>query len=84
MNVAMRQTGIFPTLLLQMCTIGEESGALDSMLEKAAVHYEAAVDDAVDNLTTLLEPMIMSVLGVLVGGLMIAMYMPIFKLGSVI
>ena len=84
MNVAMRQTGVFPTLLLQMTSIGEESGALDSMLEKAALHYEAAVDDAVDNLTALLEPMIMSVLGVLVGGLMIAMYMPIFMLGSVV
>lgn len=84
MNVAMRQTGVFPTLLLQMTSIGEESGALDSMLEKAALHYEAAVDDAVDNLTALLEPMIMSVLGVLVGGLMVAMYMPIFMLGSVV
>ncbi|WP_461482634.1 type II secretion system F family protein, partial [Porticoccus sp.] len=64
--------------------IGEESGALDDMLEKAAIHYEEAVDNAVDNLTTLLEPMIMAVLGVLVGGLLIAMYLPIFKLGAVI
>lgn len=84
LNVAMRQTGIFPVLLLQMASIGEESGALDSMLEKAALHYEEEVDNAVDNLTALLEPMIMSVLGVLVGGLMIAMYMPIFMLGSVV
>jgi len=84
LNVAMRQTGVFPTLLLQMTSIGEESGALDGMLEKAALHYEAAVDDAVDNLTALLEPLIMSVLGILVGGLMIAMYMPIFQLGSVV
>jgi len=83
LNVAMRQTGVFPTLLLQMASIGEESGALDAMLEKAALHYEQEVDDAVDNLTALLEPLIMSVLGVLVGGLMIAMYMPIFMLGSV-
>ena len=84
LNVALRQTGVFPTMLLQMASIGEESGALDDMLEKAAIHYEEEVDNAVDNLTALLEPMIMSVLGVLIGGLMIAMYMPIFQLGSVI
>lgn len=84
LNHAMKATGKFPVLLLQMASIGEESGALDEMLEKAAEHYEEAVDNAVDNLTTLLEPMIMAVLGVLVGGLLIAMYLPIFKLGSVI
>jgi len=84
LNQALRTTGKFPILLLQMASIGEESGALDEMLEKAAVHYEDAVDNAVDNLTTLLEPMIMSVLGILVGGLLIAMYLPIFKLGAVI
>ncbi|MDX2465461.1 MAG: type II secretion system F family protein [Porticoccus sp.] len=84
LNQALRATGKFPVLLLQMASIGEESGALDEMLEKAAEHYEEAVDNAVDNLTTLLEPMIMSVLGVLVGGLLIAMYLPIFKLGAVI
>ena len=84
LNHALRATGKFPVLLLQMASIGEESGALDEMLGKAAEHYEEAVDNAVDNLTTLLEPMIMAVLGVLVGGLMIAMYLPIFKLGSVI
>ena len=84
LNQALRATGKFPILLLQMAAIGEESGALDEMLEKAADHYEEAVDNAVDNLTILLEPMIMSVLGVLVGGLLIAMYLPIFKLGSVI
>ena len=67
-----------------MCAIGEESGALDTMLDKVAAHYEAEVDNKVDNLTALLEPMIMSVLGILVGGLMIAMYMPIFKMGQVI
>lgn len=84
LNQALKASGKFPVLLIQMATIGEESGALDEMLEKAAEHYEEAVDHAVDNLTTLLEPMIMSVLGVLVGGLLIAMYLPIFKLGSVI
>ena len=67
-----------------MVAIGEESGALDEMLEKVATHYEAIVDNMVDSLTALLEPMIMAVLGVLVGGLMIAMYLPIFMLGSVI
>ena len=84
LHMALRATKKFPVLLLQMAAIGEESGALDDMLEKAALHYEEAVDNAVDNLTTLLEPLIMSVLGVLVGGLLIAMYLPIFKLGSVI
>jgi len=84
LNQAMKAAGKYPVLLLQMTSIGEESGALDEMLEKAAEHYEEAVDNAVDNLTTLLEPMIMAVLGVLVGGLLIAMYLPIFKLGSVI
>lgn len=84
LHQALRMTNMFPVMLLQMTSIGEESGALDDMLEKSAVFYEEAVDNAVDNLTTLLEPMIMSVLGVLVGGLLIAMYLPIFKLGSVI
>lgn len=83
-NVAFRSAGIFPTLLIQMCAIGEESGALDTMLDKVATHYEAEVDNKVDNLTALLEPMIMSVLGILVGGLMVAMYMPIFQIGSVV
>ena len=84
LNGAMRQSGLFPTMLVQMTAIGEESGALDEMLSKAADFYEEAVDNLVDNLTTLLEPMIMAVLGVLVGGLMIAMYLPIFNLGNVI
>lgn len=83
-NVAFRSAGVFPTLLIQMAAIGEESGALDTMLEKVATHYESEVDNKVDNLTALLEPMIMSVLGILVGGLMVAMYMPIFQLGSVV
>jgi len=81
---AVRSTGLFPTMLLQMTSIGEESGALDDMLGKVADHYEAAVDNAVDSLSSLMEPMIMSILGVLVGGLMIAMYLPIFMLGSVV
>ena len=81
---SIKATGLFPNMLLQMVSIGEESGALDDMLDKVANHYEEAVDNAVDNLSVLIEPMIMSILGVLVGGLMIAMYLPIFMLGSVI
>jgi type IV pilus assembly protein PilC len=81
---ATKSTGLFPNMLLQMMSIGEESGALDEMLDKVANHYEDAVDNAVDSLSSLMEPIIMSVLGVLVGGLMIAMYLPIFMLGSVI
>ncbi|MBK6509150.1 MAG: type II secretion system F family protein [Haliea sp.] len=81
---SIKSTGLFPNMLLQMVSIGEESGALDEMLDKVATHYEAAVDNAVDSLSSLMEPLIMSILGVLVGGLMIAMYLPIFMLGSVI
>ena len=84
LNFAMRTTNVFPTLAVQMAGIGEESGNLDGMLEKVADFYEAEVDNKVDNLTTLLEPMIMSVLGVLIGGLIIAMYLPIFQLGAVV
>ncbi len=84
LNVALRSAKIFPSMLLQMTSIGEESGALDDMLEKVATYYEESVDNMVDSLTSLLEPMIMSVLGVLVGGLMIAMYLPIFQIGQVI
>lgn len=84
LNFAMRTTDVFPSLAIQMAGIGEESGNLDGMLEKVADFYEAEVDNKVDNLTTLLEPMIMSVLGVLVGGLIIAMYLPIFQLGAVV
>lgn len=84
LNVALRQTKMFPSMLLQMTTIGEESGSLDEMLDKVATYYEEAVDNLVDSLTSLLEPMIMSVLGILVGGLMIAMYLPIFQLGNVV
>jgi type IV pilus assembly protein PilC len=81
---ATKSTGLFPTMLLQMVSIGEESGSLDDMLDKVATHYEQLVDDAVDNLSSLLEPLIISILGILVGGMMIAMYLPIFMLGSVI
>jgi type IV pilus assembly protein PilC len=81
---SIKSTGLFPNMLMQMVSIGEESGALDDMLDKVATHYEEAVDNAVDNLSSLLEPLIMSILGVLVGGLMVAMYLPIFMLGSVL
>lgn len=84
LNFSMRSTGVFPTLAIQMTAIGEESGALDSMLDKVANYYEEEVDNMVDSLTSLMEPMIMAVLGVVVGGLVIAMYLPIFKLGSVV
>jgi type IV pilus assembly protein PilC len=84
LNFSMRTTGVFPSMAIQMTAIGEESGSLDEMLDKTAEYYEAEVDNAVDNLTTLMEPLIMSVLGVLVGGLIIAMYLPIFQLGAVV
>jgi type IV pilus assembly protein PilC len=82
--MSIKMTGLFPPMLLQMVSIGEESGALDTMLDKVANYYEAEVDNSVDGLTALLEPMIMSVLGVLVGGLMIAMYLPIFAMGAAV
>lgn len=81
---ATRASGLFPMFLVQMTSIGEESGTLDEMLGKVADQYEMQVDNAVESMSSLIEPMIMSVLGVLVGGLMIAMYLPIFMLGSVI
>lgn len=84
LGFAMRQTGIFPAMALQMVNIGEESGALDAMLDKVANFYEAEVDNAVDGLTSMMEPLIMAVLGVLIGGLIIAMYLPIFQLGAAI
>ncbi len=83
LNFAIKNTTLFPVMITQMVGIGEESGALDGMLDKCAVYYEAEVDNAVDGLTALMEPIIMAVLGVLVGGLMIAMYLPIFQLGAV-
>ena len=81
---AMENTGLFPNMVIQMIAVGEESGSLDSMSAKVATFYEADVDNAVDSMSSLLEPLIMAILGVLVGGLVIAMYLPIFKLGSVI
>jgi type IV pilus assembly protein PilC len=84
LNFSMRSTGVFPMLAVQMTAIGEESGALDSMLDKVASYYENEVDNMVDSLTSLMEPMIMAVLGVIVGGLVIAMYLPIFQLGNVV
>jgi type IV pilus assembly protein PilC len=81
---SIKSTGLFPIMVLQMVSIGEESGALDAMLDKCATFYEAEVDNAVDGLTSMMEPLIMAVLGVLVGGLMIAMYMPIFQIGAVV
>jgi type IV pilus assembly protein PilC len=76
--------GLFPSMVVQMCAIGEESGALDHMLEKTAEHYEREVDSTVARLSTLLEPFIMVVLGVLIGGLVLALYLPIFQLGQVV
>ena len=84
MHIAMDNTKLFPSMVIQMIAIGEESGTLEQMLSKVADFYEEGVDNAVDSLSSLLEPIIMSILGVLVGGLVIAMYLPIFKLGSVV
>lgn len=84
LNFSMRTTGTFPSMAIQMTAIGEESGSLDEMLAKVATFYEDEVDNMVDGLTALMEPMIMAVLGVLVGGLIIAMYLPIFQLGAVV
>ncbi|KXO11202.1 Type IV fimbrial assembly protein PilC [Moritella sp. JT01] len=83
MHIAMRSTNLFPDMVTQMVMIGEESGSLDDMLAKVAHIYEQQVDDAVDGLTSLIEPMIMVVLGVVIGGLVIAMYLPIFEMGSI-
>ncbi len=84
LTVAMQNSDVFPNMVLQMTAIGEESGALDSMLSKVADFYEGEVDDAVEGLSSLMEPIIMVVLGVLIGGLVIAMYLPIFKLGEIV
>lgn len=81
---AMENTGLFPNMVIQMIAVGEESGALDEMSGKVATFFEAEVDNAVDSMSSLLEPLIMAILGVLVGGLVIAMYLPIFKLGAVV
>jgi len=84
LNFSMRSTNVFPPMAVQMTAIGEQSGSLDYMLDKVAGIYEEEVDNLVDSLTALMEPMIMVVLGILVGGLIIAMYLPIFQLGSVV
>jgi type IV pilus assembly protein PilC len=84
LNVSMADTGIFPNMVVQMCTIGEESGSLDGMLGKVADFYEEEVDNLVDNLSQLIEPMIMAFLAVVIGGLVVGMYLPIFKMGEVI
>lgn len=84
LQLTMRQTALFPNMVVQMVAIGEESGSLDDMLAKVADFYEEEVDNLVDGLSSLLEPLIMAILGVVVGGLVIAMYLPIFKLGSVV
>jgi type IV pilus assembly protein PilC len=84
LTVSMQNTEVFPSMVLQMVAIGEEAGSLDSMLEKVADFYEAEVDDAVDALSSLMEPIIMVVLGTLIGGMVIAMYLPIFKMGEVV
>ena len=83
-NVTMKATGLFPNMVVQMLAIGEETGAVDGMLSKVADFYEEEVDNMVDGLSSLMEPIIMAVLGVLIGGLVIAMYMPIFKMGEVV
>ena len=84
LNVSMKAQDVFPNMVIQMVSIGEEAGALDGMLDKAATYYEEMVDNAVDGLTSLMEPIIMSFLGVVIGGLIIAMYLPIFGMGDAI
>jgi len=84
LTVAMQNSNVFPTMVVQMVSIGEESGQLDSMLSKVADFYEQEVDDAVDGLSSLIEPVIMVVLGTLIGGLIIAMYLPIFKIAQAV
>jgi type IV pilus assembly protein PilC len=83
-NVAMKQTNLFPHMVVQMTAIGEEAGALDTMLYKVAEFYEMEVNNAVDALASLLEPLIVVMLGVIVGSMVVAMYLPIFKLASVV
>lgn len=80
----MTATNVFPSMVLQMVSIGEESGSLDAMLSKIADFFEAEVDDAVEALSSLMEPIIMVVLGTLIGGMVVAMYLPIFKMGQVV
>jgi type IV pilus assembly protein PilC len=84
LTMAMQNTGVFPTMVLQMTSIGEESGSLDHMLGKAAEFYEEEVDEMVKGLSSLMEPFIIVILGVLIGGIVVSMYLPIFKLGAVV
>ncbi len=84
LTVAMQNANVFPSMVLQMCSIGEETGALDSMLGKVADFFEAEVDDSVEALSSLMEPVIMVVLGTLIGGMVVAMYLPIFKMGQAV
>ncbi len=84
LQMSMKGAQLFPNMVVQMVAIGEEAGSLDAMLGKVADFYEQEVDDAVDGLSTLLEPLIMAFLGVVIGGLVIAMYMPIFQMGKVV
>ncbi|QTN22331.1 type II secretion system F family protein [Rhizobacter sp. AJA081-3] len=84
LTTSMQTTGVFPTMVIQMCAIGEESGALDQMLGKAAEFYEDEVDEAVKGLSSLMEPFIIVILGLLIGGIVVSMYLPIFKLGQVV
>jgi type IV pilus assembly protein PilC len=84
MFVAMSATNVFPDMVVQMIAIGEESGAIEDMLLKVTTIYEAQVDDMIDGLTSLLEPLIMTVLGLVIGGLITAMYLPIFQMGNVV
>ena len=84
LTVAMQNADVFPNMVTQMAAIGEESGSLDGMLSKVADFFEQEVDDAVDAMSSLMEPLIMVVLGTLIGGMVVAMYLPIFKLGAVV
>jgi type IV pilus assembly protein PilC len=84
LTMAMQNAGVFPTMVLQMTAIGEESGSLDHMLSKAAEFYEDEVDEMVKGLSSLMEPFIIVILGVVIGGIVVSMYLPIFKLGSVV
>ena len=84
LTVAMQNADVFPSMVIQMTSIGEESGQLDSMLGKVADFFEAEVDDAVEALSSLMEPIIMVVLGTLIGGMVVAMYLPIFKIGAAV
>jgi type IV pilus assembly protein PilC len=84
LQFAMQQANLFPHMVQQMIAIGEESGSMDAMLSKVADFYEEEVDNLVDNLSSLMEPIIMVILGILVGGLIVAMYLPIFKMGAAV